>query len=63
MVESIREQGDPKIEGNHLNENRNMNSKNHTVEERALMQRVWNDPSQVTQAKELCLKQQSYEGQ
>ena len=31
-----------------------MNSKNHTVEERALMQRVWNDPSQATQAKELC---------
>ena len=31
-----------------------MNSKNHTVEERALMQRVWNDSSQATQAKELC---------
>jgi hypothetical protein len=43
MVETIREQA--KIEGNHLNENRNMNSKNHTVEERALMQRIWNDPS------------------
>ena len=47
-------QRDPKIEGNHLNENWNMNSKNHTVLESALMQKVWNDPSQATQAKELC---------
>ena len=26
----------------------------HTVEDRARMQRIWNDPSQATQAKELC---------
>ena len=57
MVETIREQGSATQRSKAItfkNENRNMNAKNHTVEEKALMQRVWKDSSQATQAKELC---------
>ena len=43
----------PNIEGRHLDWNGNMKSEAHVVEERAGMQRIWTDPNQVTEAKEL----------
>ena len=43
------------IEGSHLQLEQKPEVKEaHAVEERAGMQRIWNDPSQATEAKELC---------